>query len=41
MIRSDTEHCYAPEELLDEETFIVLFAYDQPVLRQLQEEAAK
>ena len=41
MIRSDTEHCYAPEELLDEETFIVLFAYDQPVPRQLQEEAAK
>ena len=41
MIRSDSEHCYAPEELLDEKTFIVLFAYEQPVPRQLQEEAAK
>ena len=35
MVRSETGHSYPPQELLDEETFIVLCDYDHPVPREL------
>ena len=38
MVRSETGHSYPPQELLDEETFIVLCDSDHPVPRELQEE---
>ena len=33
MVRNETGHSYPTQQLLDEETFIVLCDYDQPVPR--------